>query len=35
MSTQASDGKPYAIGFTMALPANWNGRFLFQEEAAD
>jgi pimeloyl-ACP methyl ester carboxylesterase len=24
------DGKPYAIGFSVALPANWNGRFLFQ-----
>jgi feruloyl esterase len=23
-------GKPYAIGFAVALPANWNGRFLFQ-----
>ena len=25
-----SDGKPYAIGFTLALPDRWNGRFLFQ-----
>ena len=25
-----SDGKPYAIGFAVALPDNWNGRFLFQ-----
>ncbi|MFM2274275.1 MAG: hypothetical protein RL211_147 [Pseudomonadota bacterium] len=25
-----ADGKPYAIGFEMRLPANWNGRFLFQ-----
>ncbi len=25
-----SDGKPYAIGFTIALPDRWNGRFLFQ-----
>jgi pimeloyl-ACP methyl ester carboxylesterase len=25
-----SDGKPYAIGFAVALPENWNGRFLFQ-----
>jgi feruloyl esterase len=25
-----SDGKPYAIGFTVALPDRWNGRFLFQ-----
>lgn len=24
------DGKPYAIGFAIALPADWNGRFLFQ-----
>lgn len=24
------DGKPYAIGFEMRLPANWNNRFLFQ-----
>lgn len=24
------DGKSYAIGFTIALPDNWNGRFLFQ-----
>jgi pimeloyl-ACP methyl ester carboxylesterase len=24
------DGKPYAIKFAVALPANWNGRFLFQ-----
>ena len=24
------DGKPYAIGFAVAMPANWNGRFLFQ-----
>jgi pimeloyl-ACP methyl ester carboxylesterase len=23
-------GKPYAIGFAIALPDNWNGRFLFQ-----
>lgn len=25
-----SDGKPYAIGFALALPNDWNGRFLFQ-----
>jgi pimeloyl-ACP methyl ester carboxylesterase len=25
-----SDGKPYAIGFAIALPENWNGRFMFQ-----
>jgi feruloyl esterase len=24
------DGKPYAIGFSVALPANWNGRFYYQ-----
>ncbi|HEX4275853.1 MAG TPA: tannase/feruloyl esterase family alpha/beta hydrolase [Bryobacteraceae bacterium] len=24
------DGKPYGIGFALALPANWNGGFLFQ-----
>ena len=24
------DGKPYGIGFSIALPADWNGRFLFQ-----
>lgn len=23
-------GKPYAIGFALALPDQWNGRFLFQ-----
>src|SRR5665213_837932 len=23
-------GKPYAIGFAIALPDRWNGRFLFQ-----
>ncbi|HEX5228121.1 MAG TPA: tannase/feruloyl esterase family alpha/beta hydrolase [Bryobacteraceae bacterium] len=25
-----ADGKPYAIGFALALPDQWNGRFLFQ-----
>ena len=25
-----ADGKPYAIGFEMRLPVDWNGRFLFQ-----
>ena len=25
-----TDGKPYAIGFEVRLPANWSGRFLFQ-----
>jgi len=24
------NGKPYGIGFSVALPANWNGRFFFQ-----
>jgi pimeloyl-ACP methyl ester carboxylesterase len=24
------NGKPYAIGFAVALPPNWNGRFLYQ-----
>jgi hypothetical protein len=24
------DGKPYGIGFALALPDHWNGRFLFQ-----
>jgi hypothetical protein len=23
-------GRPYAIGFALALPAEWNGRFLCQ-----
>lgn len=25
-----ADGKPYAIGFSIALPDNWTGRFLVQ-----
>jgi hypothetical protein len=25
-----ADGKSYGIGFAVALPAEWNGRFLFQ-----
>ncbi len=25
-----ADGTPYAIGFAIALPDRWNGRFLFQ-----
>jgi hypothetical protein len=25
-----ADGKPYGIGFAVALPPRWNGRFLFQ-----
>jgi feruloyl esterase len=25
-----ADGKPYGIGFALALPDAWNGRFLFQ-----
>lgn len=24
------NGKPYAIGFAIALPPNWNGRFFFE-----
>ena len=24
------DGKAYAIGFAINMPANWNGRFMFQ-----
>jgi feruloyl esterase len=24
------DGKPYAIGFSIAMPDDWNGRFYFQ-----
>src|SRR4051812_42920676 len=26
----ASNGKRYGIGFAVALPVDWNGRFLFQ-----
>ena len=25
-----ADGKSYGIGFALALPGDWNGRFLFQ-----
>jgi feruloyl esterase len=25
-----ADGKPYGIGFALALPGDWTGRFLFQ-----
>ena len=25
-----ADGKPYAIGYEARLPANWNGKFLFE-----
>jgi pimeloyl-ACP methyl ester carboxylesterase len=25
-----TDGRPYAIGFHLRMPVNWNGRFLFQ-----
>jgi Tannase and feruloyl esterase len=25
-----ADGRPYGIGFAIALPGDWNGRFLFQ-----
>jgi hypothetical protein len=28
--TGAVDGKPYAIGFELRLPFDWNGRFFFQ-----
>lgn len=24
------DGKPYAIGFELRMPVNWNGKFVFQ-----
>jgi feruloyl esterase len=27
---QGGDGKPYGIGFALALPDDWNGRLLFQ-----
>jgi hypothetical protein len=27
---QGVDGQPYGIGFALALPGEWNGRFLFQ-----
>src|SRR5688500_8063740 len=27
---QGADGQQYGIGFALALPASWNGRFLFQ-----
>ena len=27
---QGADGQQYGIGFVLALPAPWNGRFLFQ-----
>ena len=27
---QGADAQPYGIGFALALPAAWNGRFLFQ-----
>ncbi|MDG2916872.1 tannase/feruloyl esterase family alpha/beta hydrolase [Bisgaard Taxon 10/6] len=27
---QGADGKPYAIGFQLRLPQNWNKKFLFQ-----
>ncbi len=29
-----ADGRTYAIGFEMRLPANWNGRFLHQVNGA-
>lgn len=28
-SRTGADGKPYAIGFQLSLPDNWNGRFLY------
>ncbi len=28
--TSTADGKPYAIGFELRLPLDWNGRFFFQ-----
>ncbi|WP_119152887.1 tannase/feruloyl esterase family alpha/beta hydrolase [Caldimonas tepidiphila] len=28
--TSTVDGKPYGIGFELRMPAQWNGRFLFQ-----
>src|SRR5688572_1282083 len=28
--TGTIDGKPYAIGFEMRLPLEWNGRFFYQ-----
>jgi hypothetical protein len=28
--TSAVDGKPYAIGFELRLPFDWNGKFFFQ-----
>ena len=27
---RGADGKDYAIGFALALPDDWNGRFLLQ-----
>src|SRR5438477_8864522 len=27
---KGADGKTYGIGFSLALPENWNNRFLFQ-----
>ena len=29
-SRTGADGKSYGIGFALALPGDWNGRFLFQ-----
>jgi feruloyl esterase len=29
-SAPGADGKSYGIGFALALPGDWNGRFLFQ-----
>ena len=30
IADKGADGQPYGIGFALALPATWNGRFLFQ-----
>src|SRR5690625_3867467 len=27
---EGADGKTYGLGFALAMPADWNGRFLFQ-----
>ncbi|MCF7220170.1 tannase/feruloyl esterase family alpha/beta hydrolase, partial [Acinetobacter baumannii] len=27
---EGADGKTYGLGFALAMPANWSGRFLFQ-----
>ena len=30
-----ADGKPYALGFEMRLPVDWNGCFLFQTNSGN